>query len=213
MSRQRALAAALFTVVIFGVLGVIAYSSYQGGTNRQQVYVLRRDVSAGAIVTEGDFAPVLVRSDSEQFRTAESRAMTTLIGHFRYLSSLQRADILRQDDTDPADQAVQVPVNIAIGSAGINVGDSIDIYAESSGSTLLVGRHLPVLALGNPILVGVDARTSAYWVALSFSTTRLAAVRSTGPAKSDQTATVTTAQALCVLSGDSSCVPQATVPP
>lgn len=212
MTRERALAAGLFTVVIFGVLGVIAYSSYQSSANREQVYVLRHDVVGGSVVSDGDFAPAMVRADSGQFRTAESRPTTTLVGHYRYLIDLHGDDILRQDDTESADRAVQVPVSIAIGAAGISVGDRIDIYAESNGTTVLIGRRLPVLALGSPLLVGVDVRSSAYWVAVSFSTTRLAAVRSTGRSNADQTVDVTTAQALCVLSGATACAPQPSPP-
>ena len=195
-------------MVIFSVLGVIAYSSYQNSAHREPVLVLRHDVVAGSIVGEGDFTAAMVRADSGEFRTAESRPTSALVGRYRYLIDLHRDDILRRDDTDSADTTVQVPVTIAIGAAGINVGDSIDIYADAGGTTLVVGRHLPVLALGNPLLVGVDARSSAYWVALSFSTTRLAAVRSSGPNNPVQPAGVTTAQALCVLAGAADCGPQ-----
>lgn len=212
MTKQRRLAAALFTAVIVGVLGVIAYSSYVSSTDRQLVYVLRHDVAAGSLVSEGDFAPALVRSDANQFRTAETRREPTLAGHYRYLVDLHRDDILRQDDTENAERAVQVPVNISIGAVGIGIGDSIDIYAESNGATLLVGRHLPVVAIGNPTVVAVDARASPYWVALSFSTTRLAAVRSNGRGTADPVLDVTTSQALCVLSGAPTCAAQAAPP-
>ncbi|GAC1572814.1 MAG: hypothetical protein NVS3B18_06090 [Candidatus Dormibacteria bacterium] len=201
------MAAILFTTVIFGVLGVIAYSGYQSGLNRQQVYMLRHDVLAGQVISQGDLVSSMVRADPDEFRTAESRALGSLIGHHRYLITLHRDDILRQDDTEDADRAVQVPVNIAIGAAGVAVGDTIDIYADSNGSTLLVGRHLPVLALGSPLLIGVDAQTSAYWVSLSFSTTRLAAVRSTSRSSAAEAVEVTTAQALCVLAGSTTCPP------
>ncbi|MFN2451278.1 MAG: hypothetical protein ABR541_02875 [Candidatus Dormibacteria bacterium] len=204
MTRQRGLAAALFTAVIVAVLGVIAYSSYEAGSYRQQVYVLRHDVVAGGVVSDGDLAPETMRAEPGQLRTVETRGLATLIGRQRYLIELHRDDVLRQDDTAASAALAAVPVNIAIGGAVLSAGDSVDVYAEANGATLLLGRHLRVLAMGNPALLAVDPGSSAYWVALSFSTTRLAAVRSTdGPPPG--TGDVTTAQALCALSGSPGC--------
>lgn len=196
MNRRRQIAAVFLSVAMLAVLGVIVYVERQNATRTVSVFVVRGNVAAGSVYADDAIQALAIRAEEGDFAferrpPAEYRA--------RFAGGLHPGDIVRSDDLVPMDEQVEIALTVT-GGAPIAAGDSIDLYATVSGSSVLLGQGLRATSGGVPLTLLVPARDEAAWVAVSSSPTTFHAIKA--PAvRSSSTRSITADQALHLLCG------------
>lgn len=159
MSRNRLIAAVVFTLVIISVLAVIVYSARTTSQATRTVWVAAHDVPAGTQLAPADVQAIQVGAASDQFRAQDSAPN----GQYTRVE-LHTGDVVRPDDlvTD-----TQVQVSIALTSPpGLAAGNKIDIYLSDGSTVKLIGRAMTITAT-SPLTISVPSRYEADWVAIS----------------------------------------------
>ncbi len=175
MNRRRLVAALFFSAVVLATLGVIVYAERASADQTLTVWVLARDVAAGAPFSAGDVEQVRIASPNGTYNY-EQRSPAQVAA--RYARSLQAHDILRSDDLVPAVAVAEIVLSVQ-NPPPLAQGDSIDIFATMQGARQArIGHNITVISVsGTSIDVLVPAGDEAAWVAVGSSTTALHAAR------------------------------------
>ncbi len=172
MSR-RTLVGVLLTGVVFAVLGLLYLQAVAQSHATRAVWVVTRDVPAGAVLDAGAVKLVHVSTVGDQFSALDQSPVSRRASH-----RLSAQTLLTRDDILSAD-TVQVPVTLKV-APGAVPGDTLDVYAVVGARTVLVGRRLVVIAGGSPMTLLVAAADEPYWVTLEANNVALFAAKSGG---------------------------------
>ena len=135
--------------------------------------MVTRDLGAGAALGADNLRQVRIPAAGDQFVV-----LTDDPTHRRTAHPLRAQTLLSPDDV-LSREMVQVPINVR-SSPSVAAGDTVDVYAVVGSRAVLVGRHLIVMATGNPLTMLVPANDEAYWIALEANNIALFASKSDG---------------------------------
>jgi hypothetical protein len=171
MSRRRLAAAMFFSAVIVVVLGLIVYTEQTNATQTMAVWVVTRDVAAGAAFAAEDVQLIQVRAGSGDFNYEVAGPGTV---HALFARSLRVNDILRTDDLVPVTAESEVAITVEA-APPLNAGESIDVFAAFSGNQqVLIGHDLIVNTVsGGSVTVLVPVADEASWIAVAASNVAL----------------------------------------
>ena len=172
MSR-RTLAGALLTFVVLAVIGLLYLQAVAQSQATRPVWIVTREVPAGAVLDASTVKVVHVPTAGDQFVAVDQNPISRRASH-----RLSAQTLITRDDLMSADM-VQVPVTLKV-APGAGAGDTLDVYAVVGARTVLVGRRLVVVAGGSPMTLLVAAADEPYWIALEANNVALFAARSTG---------------------------------
>lgn len=207
MNRRRAAAAALLSLVIAAVLGVIVYTEHVNATQTIGVFVLTHDVSGGAVYSAADVQQVEIHAGGGAFNY-QTHAPGG--GTSRYARDLSRGDILRQDDLAPATSEAEVAVTVQA-PPPLNAGDRVDVFAAYSGQQqAMIGRGIVVETVNaGALTLLVPANDEQEWVAVGSSSVPLHVAR-TMPGSQVDGPPVSASDAIRLLCGSPCSVPGST---
>src|SRR5579872_2250090 len=109
MSRRRLAAAVFFSAVMIGVLALIVYTERANATQTVSVWIVTRDVSAGAPYNAGNVQLVQVRAGAAEFNF---EALAPSAFQARFARSLSVNDIVRADDLVSATAESEVALTV-----------------------------------------------------------------------------------------------------
>ena len=170
---RRQLVGAALTVVVIAVIGLLYLQAVAQSRATRQAWMLTHDVTAGALLADGDVRRIRVPSAGDQFSVLDGSPVHRRASHRMGGQTLLTADALLDDDT------VQVSVSVRA-TPGVAAGDTLDVYAVVGSRTVLVGRRLIVAVTGSPLTLLVPAADEPSWVALEANNVSLFAARSSG---------------------------------
>lgn len=168
------MAAALLTLVIAAVLGVIVYTEHANATATVGVLVLTHNVTGGAPYAASDVQRVEVHANGDAFnyqtRSPDAEAS-------RYARDLSAGDILRQDDLVPRSAQAEVAVTVQA-APQLNAGDTVDVFASYAGQQALIGRGVLIETVNaGALTLLVPAADEQPWVAVGSSNVPLHVAR------------------------------------
>jgi len=170
---RRQLVAAALTVVVVAVIGLLYLQAIAQSRATREAWMLTRDVVAGTVLQDGDVKRVRVPATGDQFAVLAGSPIHRRAAHRMSAQVLLTRDDLMSEDT------VQVPVSVRA-APGLVPGDTLDVYAVVGARTVLVGRRLVVMSVGNPMTLLVPAGDEPSWVALEANNVSLFAAKSSG---------------------------------
>jgi hypothetical protein len=183
VNQRRVVAAAFFSALMVAVLSLIVYTERSNASQTVAVWILTRDVAAGAPYAADDVQQVQIRAQTGDF-SYEDRGPS--IYPSRYARNLSAHDILRSDDLVALTAESEIALTL-LDVPPLNPGDRVDVYAAlPSGQQALIGRDLAVQTVsGASITVLVPAADEASWIAVSSSSAALHAARTVAGARND----------------------------
>jgi hypothetical protein len=175
MKRRRLVAAAFFSVVMAAVLALIVYTENINAAASVNVWILTRDVVAGAPYSPADVQQVQVRAQAGDFNY-QTQGPTEVAA--RYVRALSAHDILRSDDL--LAQSAQAEIALTVQNAPpLSPGDHIDIYATlGSNQQALIGHDVTVETVsGGSLTILTTAADESSWIAVGSSSVALHVAR------------------------------------
>lgn len=170
---RRQLVGAALTLVVIAVIGLLYLQAIAQTRATRDAWMVTRDVVAGTLLDESNIKRVRVPSAGDQFSVLDASPVHRRTAHRMAASTLLTPDDLLGQDM------VQVPVAVRA-APGVTPGDTLDVYAVVGSRTVLVGRRLVVVAVGNPMTLLVAAADEPSWVALEANNVSLFAAKSSG---------------------------------
>lgn len=170
---QRRLVAAALTVVVLAVIGLLYLQTLSLTRATRSAWMVTQDVGAGAVLRGDNLRQVRIPAAGDQFVVLTDDPTNRRAAH-----PLRAQTLLSPDDV-LSREMVQVPINVR-SSPSMAAGDTVDVYAVVGSRAVLVGRHLIVMATGNPLTMLVPANDEAYWIALQANNVALFASKSNG---------------------------------
>jgi len=167
MSRRRLAAAMFFSAVIVIVLALIVYTEQTNATQTVSVWIVTRDVIAGAPFSAADVQLTQVRSGSGDFNFEVNGPATF---HALFARGLSANDILRSDDLVPLTAESEVAITVE-DAPPLAAGESVDVFAALSGNQqVLIGHDLVVNTVsGGSVTMLVPVIDEASWIAVGSS--------------------------------------------
>lgn len=176
--------AAVF-VVLAGLDATVKLSAAMTPVRLTSAWKLRADVLPGQALDASMVDEVDVK--------AGEQVLTTIPDGEIFVHGMHAGDLIRQDDVTRASTVTTVPLDFKV-APDLVPGDYIDVYGvspvSSSASTAssptassplqLLGRHLPVVAIGSHVVVDVPSGTAADWAYVVTGQQQLVAFISSG---------------------------------
>ena len=172
MIRRQVVAIAL-TVVVAAVIGLLYLEAIAQSRATRPAWMLTRNVTTGALLETGDVKQVRIPDAGDRFVVLQRSPL-----HRRAAHDMRAGTLLTPDDLLDRDLA-QIPLTVRA-APDLSVGDTLDVYAAVGGRTVLVGRHLVVVAAGRPLSVLVPAADEPDWISLQANDVSLFAAKSDG---------------------------------
>ncbi len=184
MIRRQVVAIAL-TAVVVAVIGLLYLEAIAQSRATRSAWMLTRDVTAGTVLAADDVRQVRIPDAGDRFTILQQSPL-----HCRVAHAMRAGTLLTPDDLLDRDVA-QVPLTVRA-APDVTVGDALDVYAVVGGRTMLVGRHLVVVAAGRPLSVLVPAADEPDWISLQANDVSLFAAKSDGTGVPDDGGVVVT---------------------
>ncbi|HZU15527.1 MAG TPA: hypothetical protein VFD01_02825 [Candidatus Dormibacteraeota bacterium] len=178
MIRRQVVAIAL-TVVVAAVIGLLYLEAIAQSRATRPAWMLTRDVSTGALLEAEDVKQIRIPDTGDRFVVLQRSPL-----HRRAAHDMRAGTLLTPDDLLDRDLA-QIPLTVRA-APDLSVGDRLDVYAAVGGRTVLVGRHLVVVAAGRPLSVLVPTADEPDWISLQANDVPLFAAKSDGAGVPDE---------------------------
>ncbi len=171
MSRRRLAAAVFFSAVIVLVLALIVYTERSNATQTVSVWIVTRDVAAGAPYTVKDVQRAEIRAGAGDFNY---ETLSPAAFPARFARTLHTNDILRGDDlvSDSAQSEVALTV---VDPPPLFSGADVDIFAGlPDGQQVRIGHDLVIQSVsGGSVTVLIPVADEASWIAVGSSSVAL----------------------------------------